>query len=66
MMINIKALLGLTYYISELDQFLIEYDKSHPKLSTSQRKEIEKYARVYALRDHPSEPPAKEIFWDNF
>jgi hypothetical protein len=65
-MINIKELLGLTYYISELDQFLIEYDKSHPKLSSSQRKEIAKYSRVYALRDHPSEPSVKEIFWENF
>lgn len=65
-MINIKALLGLSYYISELDEFLSEYDKNHPKLSASQRKEMEKYAKVYKLRDLPEPPLSKDSLWDNF
>jgi len=65
-MINIKSLLGLTYYISELDEFLIEYDKSHPKLSTSQRKEMAKYAKIFTLRDCAQSSQTKEPFWDKF
>ncbi len=65
-MINIRAMLGLTYYISELDEFLIDYDKKHPKLSASQRKEIEKHTRVFSLRDQPEQSQAREEFWDKF
>ncbi|TAK77234.1 MAG: hypothetical protein EPO11_02860 [Gammaproteobacteria bacterium] len=66
-MINIKQILGLTYYTSELDQFLADFDKTHPKLSASQRKEKEKYARIYRLRDNPVAQEGKEFsLWDNF
>ena len=63
---NIKEFLGLTYFTSKLDQFLAAYDKSHPKLSASQRKEVEKYARINQLRDHASQPHHENIFWDKF
>jgi len=66
-MINIKAMLGLSYYTSELDEFLNEYDKTHLKLSASQQEEIEKYATVFLLRDHPNPSPLiKDTFWDTF
>jgi hypothetical protein len=65
-MINIKALLGLTYYISELDEFLTEYDKTHPKLSASQHIEVEKHVKIFTLRDHPDSLQPKEPYWDKF
>jgi hypothetical protein len=52
-MLNIKAFLGLVYYTSNLDEFLAQYAHTHPSLSRSQRKEKEKYARIFALRDRP-------------
>lgn len=45
-MFNIKKFLNLTYYTSDLDKFLSEYSKKHPKLSDSQREEMEKYQRI--------------------
>jgi hypothetical protein len=65
-MINIKSLLGLDYYTSELDQFLTEFSKKHPKLTPNQRKEVQKYERVYRLRDDPQYVEHKSTFWANF
>ena len=65
-MINIKSLLNLDYYTSPLDEFLEEFDETHPKLSNSQRKEIQKYARIYKLRDDPKQVEAKDTLWDKF
>lgn len=65
-MINIREFLGLSYYSSELDNFLSEFDKKHQKMSASQCKEKQKYARVYALRDNPNQPESKETIWDKF
>lgn len=39
-------------YSSEIDQFLQGFDRSHPDLSKSQRKEQEKYRRIYKMRDN--------------
>ncbi len=65
-MINIRKFLGLSYYTSSLDEFLSEFDKSHQKLSASQRKEIGKYERIYALRDNPDQIESQETIWDKF
>lgn len=43
----------LRHYVSSLDQFLHQFDKEHPELSTSQKKEVAKYTRIYELRDNP-------------
>ena len=65
-MINIKEFLNLTYYTSDLDIFLAEYENKHPRISASQRVEMEKYARIFSLRDHPrTEKPASKL-WDKF
>lgn len=63
----LKNFLNLTYYTSEIDDFLAEFDKTHPKLSTSQRKEIEKYTRIYKLRagTHYQATPVEPL-WDKF
>lgn len=65
-MINIREFLGLGYYQSGLDIFLHEFDKENPGLSESQRKEIEKYTRIYSLRDNPGGKLLSSDFWENF
>lgn len=65
-MINIKKLLGLEYYTSELDQFLADFDGTHTKLSASQRMEKAKYARIYQLRDNFDQQSPVGSLWDNF
>lgn len=45
-MFNIKKFLNLEYYTSELDKFLSEYARKHPKPSFSQREEWKKYQRI--------------------
>ena len=37
-------------FVSELDQFLQHFDETHPD-SAAQQKEVEKYRRLYKLRD---------------
>jgi|WetSurMetagenome_2_1015567.scaffolds.fasta_scaffold281796_3 hypothetical protein len=65
-MFNIREFLGLGYYTSDLDQFLKEFDKNNAKLSASQRQEINKYHRIYQLRDKPEQTQPKETLWDQF
>ncbi len=64
---SLRAFLGLNYYTSELDQFLTEFDHSHPTLTLSQRKEKEKYQRIYKLRDNPNaQKQEQDTLWDQF
>jgi len=49
MMFNIKTLLGIQDYTSELDQFLATWYER--PLSASQQAEREKYKRIFRLRD---------------
>lgn len=65
-MTRFKAWLGLAYYTSELDQFLQTFDQSHPGLSLSQRKEVQKFARLNALRDNVQSVSHQPSFWNNF
>ena len=65
-MINIKSLLGLDYYTSPLDIFLKAFDRSHPKLSHSQRAEMQKYARLNKMRNEKNYSEPKDSFWDKF
>jgi hypothetical protein len=65
-MFSIREFLGLGYYTSSLDEFLASFRKAHPKLSTSQCKEIEKYKRISILRDNPIEHIPKKQFWNQF
>ncbi len=64
-MINIRAFLGLEFYISELDQFLNNFDRNH-KLSAAQESERKKYARIHDLRDHAKPHQTKPGLWDKF
>lgn len=66
-MLNIKDFLGLSYYTSHLDEFLAYFNTSNTKLSPSQRKEIEKYRRIYNLRDKPQQASSsKQDLWEQF
>lgn len=65
-MFNLKEFLGLNYFTSELDQFMMNYGKTHPKLSCSQQKEKDKYDKIFSMRDDSYQIKAKKIFWDKF
>lgn len=65
-MLKIKTLFIPNEYVSEIGQLIIAFDKEHPKLSASQRKEQKKYARIYALRDTAKRKEPKEKGWENF
>ena len=38
-------------FVSDIDQFLVEFDKTYPQKSASQLEEIKKYEKVFKLRD---------------
>jgi hypothetical protein len=40
-------------YVSETDQFLIQFDHCYPQLSNSQQKEIAQYRHLFNQRDIP-------------
>lgn len=44
----------LRNYVSPIDKFIHRFDEEHPQLSKSQLQEIEKYKRIYKLRDNPN------------
>lgn len=53
-------------YVSEIDQFLTEFDNSHPDKSPAQQYEINKYARVNRLRDNAELTIEKKDVWQDF
>lgn len=58
----------LKNYISEIDQFMQEFDKQHPGLSLSQQKEIAKAKRVAKRRDEAvsASAAAPKKIWKDF
>jgi predicted Zn-dependent protease len=52
-------------YVSPYDQFLFEFDATHPN-TPSQIKEIQKNARIAALRDNPAPEPEGKAVWTEF
>lgn len=66
MLNKIKKFLNLTYYTSEIDQFLSHFRRKHPRLSASQRQEKEKYDRISKLRDCSEQATTHHTFWDKF
>lgn len=40
-----------TNFVSDIDRFLIDYDKHHHGRSNSQRKEIKKHQKIFEKRD---------------
>lgn len=54
----------LKSYVSDIDQKLESFDRSHP-LSASQQAEIKKYAEIYERRDKPTKENKKRSVWDS-
>lgn len=52
-----------TFHISDIDKEMARFNKSHPK-SESQQAEIDKYQRIYTLRDNPEQTTEEESIWD--
>lgn len=52
-------------YISEIDQFLIEFDKRKEASSISRRAEEAQYAKIFYLRDNPVRKAECKI-WESF
>lgn len=46
-------------YVSELDQFLQDFDQNHPQKSASQQREIAKHKNIADLRDDVIEKASK-------
>ena len=55
-------------FVSEIDDFLTQFDQSHSEKSLSQQKEIAKHARIAQLRDSaaPAQPVENKEIWKNF
>lgn len=51
----------LKHYVSPVDKFIFQFDRDHPELSKSQKKEIAKYERIYKLRDDPNAVDGKAL-----
>lgn len=57
----------LRNFVSEIDKFLQQFDKDHPELSKAQQKEVNKYRRIYRLRDTSERSkPAVNKLWEGF
>jgi hypothetical protein len=54
-----------TGYVSEIDQFLRDYDNSHRAYGDSRQKEIQKHQRIFAKRDAVVETDTP-IIWEKF
>lgn len=52
-------------YVSDIDQCLTEFDKTHP-LTESQQAEIKKYQRIAQLRDDPNAQKLEDEIWKGF
>ena len=56
----------LINYVSDVDQFLQQFDRKHPSLSQSQQKEQLKYRRIYQLRDSADRDTETTTLWEGF
>jgi hypothetical protein len=52
-------------YVSEIDQFLLNFDKKPEASSHSRRKEEAEYKQLFKLRDHVSKDSTAGI-WEEF
>lgn len=52
-------------FVSEIDQFLRDYDNSHHAMGVSKQKEIKKHQRIFAKRDAVVEDETP-VIWEKF
>ena len=53
----------IRHYVSEIDQRLAEFNRTHP-WSATQQAEIDKYQRIYKMRNHAIPQKKKPSIWD--
>lgn len=53
-------------YVSEEDLFLKKFDRVHTELTSSQRKEIEKHAKIAKKRDKKEVSDKQDKIWSEF
>ncbi|HLB58009.1 MAG TPA: CBU_0585 family protein [Gammaproteobacteria bacterium] len=53
-------------FVSEIDQFLAEFDRKHPAFTQSQQKEATKYQQIYYWRDIADRPDSPKKLWEKF
>lgn len=51
------------HYVSTVDKKIREFDAAHQP-SAAQQAEIEKYKRIYKMRDESTERKVKKDLWD--
>lgn len=54
----------MRHYVSDIDQFLKDFDRNHPEKTESQHQEIKKHERVFRLRDNKIKD--NDIPWEDF
>lgn len=54
----------MRHYVSDIDQFLKDFDRNHPEKTESQIEEINKHKRVFYRRDHKVDD--NDIPWEDF
>lgn len=54
-----------SFYVSQIDQFLVHLSRKFPKKSLSQREEITKFERIFRLRDRVVKEQKSSI-WHKF
>ena len=63
----LKKLFGETeLYVSPLGRFITKVDKHKSAHSISQKKEIDYYKKIFALRDKAELAKTEKNIWDNF
>lgn len=62
--IKIKSI-QRTGYVSEIDQFLKDFDQKNPHFPQSRVQEIAKFKKIFAKRDGVVEPK-KPVIWEKF
>ena len=55
-----------THFVSELDEFLQEWDKQHSTLSTAQQNEIHKHEKIAEHRDNAQPNDNSNSIWEDF
>ncbi len=50
-------------FVSSIDKALAKFNRTHP-LTEAQRAEVDKYRRIYRMRDHAIAPKKDKDLWD--
>lgn len=53
-------------FVSDIDLFLEKFDREHPQRSASQKREEDKYRKIFAMRDRKQPQPDKRVLWERF